>query len=66
MKARLSFLLGLAVAALLIWAAPAQADTIRLKDGTVIRGRVVGYEDGEFVIRLDASRRSRRGRGERR
>jgi hypothetical protein len=45
----------LVVAALLVWAAPAQADAIRLKDGTVIRGRVVEYEDGEFVIRLDAS-----------
>jgi hypothetical protein len=38
------------------------ADTIRLKDGSVIKGQVVGFKDQQFVVLLGTSDRSRRSR----
>ena len=29
---------------------PSFADTIKLKDGSVIRGQVVGFKDGQFTV----------------
>ena len=26
------------------------ADTIRLKNGSVVKGRIVGFKDGQFVV----------------
>jgi hypothetical protein len=37
---------------------PALADTIRLKDGSVIRGQIVGFKDQQFTV-LIGGRRSR-------
>ena len=36
------------------------ADTIRLKDGSVIRGQVVGFKDQQFVVLVGAGARGRR------
>src|SRR6185369_11596043 len=41
-----------ALAALLV--VSASADTIYMKNGSVIRGSVVGYADGEFTVMLNA------------
>jgi len=37
------------------------ADTIRLKDGSVIRGQVIGFKDQQFTILIGAGARGRRG-----
>jgi len=58
MRGRFYSVLCLTVVSLLA-AAPALADTIRLKDGTVLRGKVIQYEEGEFVIQLESSDRHR-------
>ncbi|MGI9167149.1 MAG: hypothetical protein ACR2G5_12330 [Pyrinomonadaceae bacterium] len=51
-------------AALLVLAlvAPSIADTIRLKDGSVIRGQVIGFKDQQFVILIGAGAKGRRSR----
>lgn len=36
------------------------ADTIRLKDGSVVKGRVVGFKDGQFVIVIGDGARERK------
>jgi hypothetical protein len=36
------------------------ADTIRLKDGSVIRGQVIGFKDQQFVVLVGAGSRGRR------
>jgi hypothetical protein len=41
---------------------PALADTIRLKDGSVIRGQVVGFKDQQFTILVGSGARGRRSR----
>jgi len=51
----LSFLL------LISLATPLLADTIRLKDGSVIRGQVIGFKDQQFTILIGGSARGRRG-----
>lgn len=38
----------------------AMADTIRLKDGSVIRGQVVGFKDQQFIVLVGAGSRGRR------
>jgi hypothetical protein len=38
----------------------ALADTIRLKDGSVIRGQVVGFKDQQFTVLVGAGSRGRR------
>ena len=42
--------------------APALADTIRLKDGSVIRGQVIGFKDQQFTILIGAGSQGRRSR----
>jgi hypothetical protein len=49
-----------ALAALLV--ASASADTIYMKNGSVIRGSVVGYADGEFTVMLNAGPSGARSR----
>jgi hypothetical protein len=43
-------------------AAPALADTIRLKDGSVIRGQVIGFRDQQFTVLIGSGSKGRRGR----
>jgi hypothetical protein len=42
--------------------APVLADTIRLKDGSVIKGEVVGFRDQQFTIMVGSGARGRRSR----
>src|SRR3982751_1998231 len=56
-----TFRLLLAFTLLLSSAAPLLADTIRLKDGSVIRGQVIGFKDQQFTILIGGSARGRRG-----
>lgn len=42
--------------------APAIADTIRLKDGSVIRGQVIGFQDQQFTVLIGAGTKGRRSR----
>jgi len=51
---------ALALAALL--AAPALADTIKLRDGTTIRGQIIAYKDQQFTVLIGAGARGRRSR----
>ncbi|HEV2705304.1 MAG TPA: hypothetical protein VGV59_05235 [Pyrinomonadaceae bacterium] len=51
-------LLALALVAAL--SAAALADTIRLKDGTVIRGEIVGFRDQQFTVLVGSAGRSGR------
>ena len=41
---------------------PALADTIRLKDGSIIRGQVIGFRDQQFTVLIGAGTKGRRGR----
>lgn len=41
---------------------PALADTIRLKDGSVIRGQVVGFKDQQFTVLIGSGSQGRRSR----
>lgn len=41
---------------------PALADTIRLKDGSVIRGQVIGFKDQQFTILIGSGSQGRRSR----
>lgn len=58
---RKTFRLLLAATVLLATAAPLIADTIRLKDGSVIRGQVIGFRDQQFQILIGGSAKGRRG-----
>jgi hypothetical protein len=58
---RKTFRLLLALAFVLSTAAPLLADTIRLKDGSVIRGQVIGFKDQQFTILIGGNARGRRG-----
>ncbi len=40
---------------------PMLADTIRLKDGSVIRGQVIGFKDQQFTILIGGNAKGRRG-----
>ncbi len=51
---------ALALAAALV--APALADTIRLRDGTTVRGQIIGYKDQQFTVLIGAGARGRRSR----
>jgi hypothetical protein len=53
--------LVLAPALLLSLFSPLLADTIRLKDGSVIRGQVVGFKDQQFTILIGGGAKGRRG-----
>jgi len=50
----------LILSALCLLAASAFADTIKLKNGSVIKGRVVSFSQGEFTIILDLGSSSRK------
>jgi hypothetical protein len=41
---------------------PVFADTIRLKDGSVIRGDVIGFKDQQFTVLIGAGAKGRRSR----
>jgi len=56
-----TFRLLLSVLLLVTLATPLLADTIRLKDGSVIRGQVIGFKDQQFTILIGGSARGRRG-----
>lgn len=51
-----------AVTLVLSLVVPVVADTIRLKDGSVIRGEVVGFKDQQFTILIGAGAKGRRSR----
>lgn len=55
------FRLLLSVLLLVSVSTPMLADTIRLKDGSVIRGTVVGFKDQQFTILIGGNARGRRG-----
>jgi hypothetical protein len=48
------------LALIICLSAPVLADTIRLKDGSVIRGQVVGFKDQQFTVLVGAGGRGRR------
>jgi len=56
-----SFRLLLASTLLVSLATPLLADTIRLKDGSVIRGQVIGFKDQQFTILIGGNAKGRRG-----
>ncbi len=56
-----TFHLLLSTLLLVSMATPLLADTIRLKDGSVIRGQVIGFKDQQFTILIGGSARGRRG-----
>src|SRR5258707_15575019 len=58
---KISLRLLLAFALLISLVSPLLADTIRLKDGSVIRGQVIGFKDQQFTILVGGGRRCRRG-----
>lgn len=41
---------------------PSLADTIKLKDGSVIRGQVVDFKDGQFTVLIGSGSKGRRSR----
>jgi hypothetical protein len=54
---------SLLIAALFLAASlPALADTIRLKDGSVIRGQIVGFKNEQFTIVVGSGARGRKSR----
>ena len=56
-----TFRLLLSILLLVSIPAPLLADTIRLKDGSVIRGTVIGFKDQQFTILIGGNARGRRG-----
>src|SRR3954470_20909432 len=46
----------------LLMALPVLADTIRLKDGSVIRGQIVSFKNEQFTIVVGSGARGRRSR----
>jgi hypothetical protein len=50
---------SLAFALLLSFALLVFGDTIRLKDGSIVKGRVIGFKDGQFVIVIGEGARQR-------
>src|SRR6267143_594695 len=56
------FRLSLVFALSVLMVSPSLADTIRLKDGSVIRGQVVGFKDQQFTVLIGGGSKGRRGR----
>ena len=56
-----TFQLLLSTLLLVSLSTPILADTIRLKDGSVIRGQVIGFKDQQFTILIGGNARGRRG-----
>ncbi|MDQ1591586.1 MAG: hypothetical protein QOG71_2213 [Pyrinomonadaceae bacterium] len=52
----------LAVVLTLSLSAAALADTIRLRDGSVVRGQIIAFKDQQFTVLIGANTRGRRGR----
>jgi len=52
----------LAAAFVLALSASALADTIRLRDGTTIRGQIIAFKDQQFTVLIGAGTRGRRSR----
>lgn len=52
----------LALSLALVLAASALADTIRLKDGQVIRGQIISFRDQQFTVLIGSGAGSRRSR----
>lgn len=50
----------LSVTLILLMSLAALADTIRLKDGSVIRGQIVGFRDQQFIVLVGQGARGRR------
>ena len=49
----------LSLALLFTFSLAAFADTIRLKDGSVVKGRVIGFKDGKFIVIIGEGTRER-------
>ena len=58
---KITFRLLLSTLLLVSLVTPLLADTIRLKDGSVIRGQVIGFKDQQFTILIGGNARGRRG-----
>ncbi|HEY0726278.1 MAG TPA: hypothetical protein VGD41_20325 [Pyrinomonadaceae bacterium] len=56
-----TFRLLLSTLLLVAISTPLMADTIRLKDGSVIRGQVIGFKDQQFTILIGGNAKGRRG-----
>lgn len=56
MKQRKFVAAALALALALSAAASALADTIRLRDGSIIRGQIIGYKDQQFTVLIGGAR----------
>ncbi|MEJ7618599.1 MAG: hypothetical protein WKF30_16900 [Pyrinomonadaceae bacterium] len=54
--------LSLSLTLLFCLGASAFADTIRLKDGTTVRGQIVGFKDQQFTVLMGTGERGRRSR----
>jgi hypothetical protein len=52
----------LIIAVLVVASLPALADTIRLKDGSVIRGQIVEFKNEQFTIEVGSGARGRKSR----
>lgn len=52
----------LAILLVLALVLPALADTIRLKDGSIIRGQIIGFKDQQFTVLVGTGTRGRRSR----
>jgi hypothetical protein len=53
---------SLIIALILVASLPALADTIRLKDGSVIRGQIVEFKNEQFTIEVGSGARGRKSR----
>ncbi|HEX8457311.1 MAG TPA: LecA/PA-IL family lectin [Pyrinomonadaceae bacterium] len=53
---------ALAVVLTLSLSAVALADTIRLRDGSVVRGQIIAFKDQQFTVLIGSGARGRRGR----
>ena len=56
-----TFQLLLSILLLVSISTPLLADTVHLKDGSVIRGQVIGFKDQQFTILIGGNARGRRG-----
>ena len=56
----------LAAAFMIALSASALADTIRLRDGTTIRGQIIAFKDQQFTVLIGAGTRGRHRRCRRR
>ena len=54
--------LPIIVAVGLLMALPVLADTVRLKDGSVIRGQIVSFKNEQFTILVGSGARGRKSR----